>query len=79
MLGTGGRGRCRRAGAGGRRRVGARGGLGARRTGQAVPHTGPMPMRRDGDRLRFVGAATRRIARGIDLDEIVMGLCRATV
>jgi serine phosphatase RsbU (regulator of sigma subunit)/anti-sigma regulatory factor (Ser/Thr protein kinase) len=38
-----------------------------------------MPMRRDGDRLRFVGAATRRIARGIDLDEIVMGLCRATV
>ncbi|NDZ99123.1 serine/threonine protein phosphatase, partial [Streptomyces sp. SID10116] len=36
-------------------------------------------MRRDGDRLRFVGAATRRIARGIDLDEIVMGLCRATV
>ncbi|NEB82571.1 serine/threonine protein phosphatase, partial [Streptomyces sp. SID14478] len=35
--------------------------------------------RRDGDRLRFVGAATRRIARGIDLDEIVMGLCRATV
>jgi serine phosphatase RsbU (regulator of sigma subunit) len=36
-------------------------------------------MRRDGDRLRFVGAATRRIARGMDLDEIVMGLCRATV
>ncbi|WP_233521487.1 SpoIIE family protein phosphatase, partial [Streptomyces triticagri] len=35
--------------------------------------------RREGDRLRFVGAATRRIARGIDLDEIVMGLCRATV
>ncbi|NBE51387.1 SpoIIE family protein phosphatase [Streptomyces boluensis] len=35
--------------------------------------------RRGGDRLRFVGAATRRIARGIDLDEIVMGLCRATV
>ncbi|MFI1721127.1 SpoIIE family protein phosphatase [Streptomyces sp. NPDC020489] len=39
----------------------------------------PMPMRQDGDRLRFAGAATRRIARGIDLDEIVMGLCRATV
>nr|WP_240965370.1 SpoIIE family protein phosphatase [Streptomyces zingiberis] len=36
-------------------------------------------LRRDGDRLRFVGAATRRIARGIDLDEIVLGLCRATV
>ncbi|MET8635387.1 SpoIIE family protein phosphatase [Streptomyces sp. NPDC004096] len=50
-----------------------------RRTGQSPPPHGPMPMRRDGDRLRFVGAATRRIARGIDLDEIVMGLCRATV
>nr|WP_285530383.1 SpoIIE family protein phosphatase [Streptomyces lavendulae] len=31
------------------------------------------------DRLRFVGAATRRISRGLDLDEIVLGLCRATV
>ncbi|MFJ3666129.1 SpoIIE family protein phosphatase [Streptomyces sp. NPDC090106] len=51
-----------------------------RRTGQGVTKPGrPTPMRRDGDRLRFVGAATRRIARGIDLDEIVMGLCRATV
>ncbi|MBV7700622.1 ATP-binding SpoIIE family protein phosphatase [Streptomyces sp. TRM70350] len=50
-----------------------------RRTGQAAPLGKPTPMRRDGDRLRFVGAATRRIARGIDLDEIVMGLCRATV
>ncbi|MGW0768276.1 SpoIIE family protein phosphatase [Streptomyces sp. NPDC002676] len=50
-----------------------------RRTGRGVPAGRPMPMRRDGDRLRFVGAATRRIARGIDLDEIVMGLCRATV
>ncbi|MCF3132193.1 SpoIIE family protein phosphatase [Streptomyces olivochromogenes] len=50
-----------------------------RRTGRGVPPGRPMPMRRDGDRLRFVGAATRRIARGIDLDEIVMGLCRATV
>lgn len=49
-----------------------------RRTGQPRP-SGPAAMRRDGDRLRFVGAATRRIARGIDLDEIVMGLCRATV
>ncbi|MFI5802498.1 SpoIIE family protein phosphatase [Streptomyces sp. NPDC051561] len=37
------------------------------------------PARTEGDRLRFVGAATRRIARGIDLDEIVLGLCRATV
>ncbi|MFD9569698.1 SpoIIE family protein phosphatase [Streptomyces sp. NPDC059982] len=42
--------------------------------------TGEMSVaRREGDRLRFVGAATRRIARGIDLDEIVLGLCRATV
>ncbi|GGR69320.1 hypothetical protein GCM10010252_04190 [Streptomyces aureoverticillatus] len=49
-----------------------------RRTGRPRP-PGPAAMRRDGDRLRFVGAATRRIARGIDLDEIVMGLCRATV
>lgn len=52
---------------------------GERRTGQSVQPGRPTPMRRDGDRLRFVGAATRRIARGIDLDEIVMGLCRATV
>ncbi|MER6692069.1 ATP-binding SpoIIE family protein phosphatase [Streptomyces minutiscleroticus] len=50
-----------------------------RRTGRGPAPGTPMPMRRDGDRLRFVGAATRRIARGIDLDEIVMGLCRATV
>ncbi|MEW2129384.1 SpoIIE family protein phosphatase [Streptomyces sp. NPDC005435] len=50
-----------------------------RRTGRGLPPGRPMPMRRDGDRLRFVGAATRRIARGLDLDEIVMGLCRATV
>ncbi|MFI9152112.1 SpoIIE family protein phosphatase [Streptomyces sp. NPDC053367] len=50
-----------------------------RRSGSGVPGGRPTPMRRDGDRLRFVGAATRRIARGIDLDEIVMGLCRATV
>ncbi|KOG32975.1 SpoIIE family protein phosphatase [Streptomyces resistomycificus] len=50
-----------------------------RRTGQGMVSNRPTPMRRDGDRLRFVGAATRRIARGIDLDEIVMGLCRATV
>ncbi|MFJ1899266.1 SpoIIE family protein phosphatase [Streptomyces sp. NPDC088115] len=46
------------------------------------PAAGPDPQavaRREGDRLRFVGAATRRIARGIDLDEIVLGLCRASV
>ncbi|WP_411073683.1 SpoIIE family protein phosphatase [Streptomyces sp. cmx-4-7] len=40
---------------------------------------GGTSVRREGERLRFVGAATRRIARGIDLDEIVLGLCRATV
>ncbi|MES5818593.1 SpoIIE family protein phosphatase [Streptomyces sp. RG80] len=44
-----------------------------------APASTPMPMRQDGDRLRFAGAATRRIARGLDLDEIVTGLCRATV
>ncbi|WP_103504503.1 MULTISPECIES: SpoIIE family protein phosphatase [Streptomyces] len=31
------------------------------------------------ERLRFVGSATRRIARGLDLDETILGLCRATV
>ncbi|WP_431952109.1 SpoIIE family protein phosphatase [Actinacidiphila sp. bgisy167] len=33
----------------------------------------------DTERLRYVGAATRRIARGLDLDEIVLGLCRSAV
>ncbi|MFF4404101.1 SpoIIE family protein phosphatase [Streptomyces sp. NPDC001404] len=42
---------------------------------EPAPHGAPG----GGERLRFVGAATRRIARGIDLDEIVLGLCRATV
>ncbi|MYR44038.1 serine/threonine protein phosphatase, partial [Streptomyces sp. SID5910] len=32
-----------------------------RRTGQPTAPGRPTPMRRDGDRLRFVGAATRRI------------------
>ncbi|MFE4688758.1 SpoIIE family protein phosphatase [Streptomyces sp. NPDC056749] len=46
----------------------------------AGPTADPQTLsRREGDRLRFVGAATRRIARGIDLDEIVLGLCRASV
>ncbi|MEU3946315.1 SpoIIE family protein phosphatase [Streptomyces sp. NPDC029526] len=66
------------AGAPGRTAVQAPDGT-ERRTGQVIAPGKPTPMRRDGDRLRFVGAATRRIARGIDLDEIVMGLCRATV
>ncbi|MCI4083494.1 SpoIIE family protein phosphatase [Streptomyces sp. MMS21 TC-5] len=63
--------RCRerRSGLPGRRR--------ARRTGRGRPGRDRRAPR--GDRLRFVGAATRRIARGIDLDEIVLGLCRATV
>ncbi|MFE2250048.1 SpoIIE family protein phosphatase [Streptomyces lavendulae] len=53
--------------------AGAGSGTGATGTGEVGV------ARREGDRLRFVGAATRRIARGIDLDEIVLGLCRATV
>ncbi|QGV78792.1 SpoIIE family protein phosphatase [Streptomyces ficellus] len=56
------------------------GGLPAQAGAAAGPgHEPVMAARREGDRLRFVGAATRRIARGIDLDEIVLGLCRATV
>ncbi|MET9604663.1 SpoIIE family protein phosphatase [Streptomyces sp. NPDC006512] len=56
-------------------------GAGRHGGGTPVPGSGPEAgvARREGDRLRFVGAATRRIARGIDLDEIVLGLCRATV
>jgi serine phosphatase RsbU (regulator of sigma subunit)/anti-sigma regulatory factor (Ser/Thr protein kinase) len=53
----------------------AQGGSGA----SAAQETAAAAAARGGDRLRFVGAATRRIARGIDLDEIVLGLCRATV
>ncbi|MFJ2736152.1 SpoIIE family protein phosphatase [Streptomyces sp. NPDC087317] len=41
----------------------------------AVSETSPL----SADRLRYIGAATRRIARGMDLDEIVLGLCRAAV
>ncbi|PWI43877.1 ATP-binding SpoIIE family protein phosphatase [Streptomyces sp. ICBB 8177] len=43
---------------------------GGAHAGPAEPETG---------RLRYVGAATRRIARGLDLDEIVLGLCRSVV
>ncbi|WP_445194897.1 SpoIIE family protein phosphatase [Streptomyces sp. CB02009] len=38
-----------------------------------------LPADPSADIVRFVGAAARRIARGVDLDEIVLGLCRATV
>ncbi|MGW1597564.1 PP2C family protein-serine/threonine phosphatase, partial [Streptomyces sp. NPDC002343] len=48
------------------------------RTTALVPVT-DSPQHLSGDRLSFVGAATRRIARGVDLDEVVLGLCRATV
>lgn len=50
--------------------------------GSRHPSPAPVPVssgRRDADRLRFVGSATRRIARGLDLDETVLGLCRASV
>ncbi|MFB7853261.1 serine/threonine protein phosphatase, partial [Streptomyces sp. NPDC056053] len=36
-------------------------------------------LRRQSDRIRYVGAASRRISRGMDLDENVLGLCRAAV
>ncbi|MFD7442938.1 SpoIIE family protein phosphatase [Streptomyces sp. NPDC059909] len=52
---------------------------GAEASAAGTPQDPTGVARREGDRLRFVGAATRRIARGIDLDEIVLGLCRATV
>ncbi|MFF9977521.1 SpoIIE family protein phosphatase [Streptomyces erythrochromogenes] len=62
---------------------GGGGAAGLHGAGGSAPAGGGGPdataARREGDRLRFVGAATRRIARGIDLDEIVLGLCRATV
>ncbi|WP_407646088.1 ATP-binding SpoIIE family protein phosphatase [Actinacidiphila oryziradicis] len=54
-------------------------------TGGAQPlkAVGPQTGRGKGgpetERLRYVGAATRRIARGIDLDEILLGLCRSAV
>ncbi|MEV6761579.1 SpoIIE family protein phosphatase [Streptomyces sp. NPDC051105] len=43
------------------------------------PRPAALPKAPDEDRLRYVGAATRRIARGFDTDEIVLGLCRAAV
>lgn len=52
---------------------GASGTLDTRVSGSAVS-SGP-----EAERLRYVGAATRRIARGLDLDEILLGLCRSAV
>ncbi|MFD5317570.1 SpoIIE family protein phosphatase [Streptomyces sp. NPDC127098] len=34
---------------------------------------------RETDRTRYIGMATRRIARGVDVEEIVLSLCRASV
>ncbi len=74
-----------RGAAGGARRASGRGprpeaGDAPRRAPEASGVAGmPSAGTTGGERLRFVGAATRRIARGIDLDEIVLGLCRATV
>jgi len=49
-------------------------------TSATAPGSGTeLAVRREGDRVRFIGAATRRISRGMDLDEIVLGLCRASV
>lgn len=64
--------------AAGRTRPAAGSGDGSAPGGPDGPAPAP-PGATGGERLRFVGAATRRIARGIDLDEIVLGLCRATV
>jgi serine phosphatase RsbU (regulator of sigma subunit)/anti-sigma regulatory factor (Ser/Thr protein kinase) len=43
------------------------------------PQTGRGKAGPETERLRYVGAATRRIARGMDLDEILLGLCRSAV
>ncbi|WP_406514567.1 SpoIIE family protein phosphatase [Streptomyces sp. NBC_00161] len=48
---------------------------GARGDGVSTELAGRVPS----DRLRYVGAATRRISRGVDLDEIVLGLIRSAV
>ncbi|MFJ5222822.1 SpoIIE family protein phosphatase [Streptomyces sp. NPDC088400] len=36
-------------------------------------------VKRESDRMRFVGSAARRISGGMDIDEVVLALCRATV
>ncbi|MEV5843138.1 ATP-binding SpoIIE family protein phosphatase [Streptomyces sp. NPDC051985] len=53
--------------------------LGVSEDTAADPVASAVPKAPDEDRLRYVGAATRRIARGFDTDEIVLGLCRAAV
>ena len=68
------KGRATRAGSFGE----SGGGSGDSSGGTGVGGTG-VGVESGGERLRFVGAATRRIARGVDLDETVLGLCRATV
>jgi serine phosphatase RsbU (regulator of sigma subunit)/anti-sigma regulatory factor (Ser/Thr protein kinase) len=40
---------------------------------------GPATAAPENERLRYIGAATRRIARGLDLEEIMLGLCRSVV
>ncbi|WP_455569551.1 SpoIIE family protein phosphatase [Streptomyces spororaveus] len=47
--------------------------------GDDEPAQGRIGHQRAQDRLRFLGAASTQIARGMDVDEIVVGLCRATV
>ncbi|WP_329313072.1 ATP-binding SpoIIE family protein phosphatase [Streptomyces sp. NBC_01262] len=54
------------------------GGMGGRK-GRGLPNPAAAPALSESERLRYVGAATRRIARGIDLDEILLGLCRSVV
>ena len=66
-------------GGGHARESGRPGEAGGDRSGGTGGGNASTSMESGGERLRFVGAATRRIARGVDLDETVLGLCRATV
>ncbi|MFJ5613022.1 SpoIIE family protein phosphatase [Streptomyces sp. NPDC093221] len=43
------------------------------------PSSAVLARRSAEERQRYVGAATRRISRGLDLDEIILGLCRGAV
>ncbi len=70
--------RSGRGGGGGKGDGGPSGGRPAQGGGRrGGAHAGPPES--ETSRLRYVGAATRRIARGMDLDEIVLGLCRSVV